>query len=159
MKCKNCESEISEANNFCPDCGSAVVKGDSFEGKTNEGSAFSNMSKFKKVGLGASLFAVGLIGVALFSSGNSGSTPSSQITVEEFYCSFGTQVASTVISSSASETVYAFVTVGLYGSEGTLQHTATNYAYVEPGGTSLVNVSLSPYMYTVGDCRVMNAGH
>lgn len=156
MKCQSCESEINEEKNFCPDCGNAIVKSQEPEVESNEGSRLANMPLLAKVWIGALVVAVLIVTAAIFSGGNS---PSSEISVDEFYCSYGTETASTVISSSASETVYAFVTVGLYGSEGTLQHTATNYGYVEPGGRALVNVSLSPYMYTVGDCRVINAGY
>lgn len=159
MKCQSCESEIDAEKNFCPECGNAVVKSNEPEGETNEGSDLANTPLSVKVWIGALVVVVLIVTGAIFSGGNSGTTPSSEITVEEFYCSYGTETASTVISSSASETVNAFVTVGLYGSEGTLQHTATNYGYVEPGGKALVNVSLSPYMYTVGDCRVVNAGY
>lgn len=159
MKCQSCKSEIDEEKNFCPDCGRAVVKSKEPEAKDDEVFGWDNIDKSVKIGIGALVVAVLIVVAAVFSSGNSGTAPSSEITVDEFYCSFGTETASTVISSSASETVYAFVTVGLYGSEGTLQHTATNYGYVEPGGRALVNVSLSPYMYTVGDCRVINAGY
>lgn len=81
------------------------------------------------------------------------------ITVEKFACTLGTRTASTILKNSGRESVNAFVTVGLYGSEGTLQHTATNWGLVEAGGTSLINVSLDPYFYSVGKCSIINVGY
>lgn len=162
MNCSDCKSEVRNEANFCPFCGEALQISRSDDEQEKTESWFSNLSETSRTSLFAFIAVFVIIVVALFSlgSGNgSGSDTSNEISVDEFYCSYGTQTASIVVSSSASETVNAFVTVGLYGSEGTLQHTATDYSYVEPGGSALINVSLSPYMYTVGDCRVVNSGY
>ena len=81
------------------------------------------------------------------------------ISVKQFGCTVGTSVASAIVESRLKESVNAFVSVGLYGSEGTLQHTAVGYQIVEPGGRSLINVPLDPYIYTAGDCRIINVGY
>jgi len=173
LNCQECNKEIRESANFCPFCGTQILApGIQTDQNLLEGDA-NTFGLFEKINERLSPLAKGTLTVVLIAvfssifilltSGNGGGSSSNKssgdIVVDEFYCSIGTETASIVISSKLEETVNAFVTVGLYGSEGTLQHTATSYAFVEPGGTSLVNVPLDPYVYTVGDCKVVNSGY
>lgn len=177
QNCRNCEFKLREGANFCPKCGQNVAGVIATEpapldtihdGEGPRGYLPKALNKNQMIAAVFTVLAIiVLMVIAAISSsgsghGNSGGgssgTLSGDLYVDEFYCSIGTTTASAIISSTVSETVYAFVTVGLYGSDGTLQATNTEYQYVEPGGQSLVNIPLGG-TYIVGDCRVINVGY
>ena len=161
--CLYCQKSVRENARYCPYCGQSMALEGLLQTAGEEDSAVQNFKKSvsPKVVYFVLAFIALLVLIAAFASmgsGGSNNDSSGSVSVDEFYCSFGTQTASVVVSSSASETVYAYVTVGLYV-DGTLQHSATDYEYVEPGGQSLINVSLYPYSFMVGDCRVIDVGY
>lgn len=174
MVCDFCLGRVQESAKFCPSCGlnlsegknrnEGVVMAEDAHQKITEASSESWMAKNKKLSLGLGAVAAGFLMIILLgTSGGGGSVgPSNQsnpIEVERFGCSYGTEVASAIVRNNGSEGVNAFVTVGLYGSEGTLQWSGTEWGYVEPGGTSLINVRLGGYIYLVGECKIINAAY
>ena len=161
-ECIACAEEILGAAVLCKHCGTRQDDPEfSIIATERETKSIQSGASSKKTTLviGASVGAALLI-LAGFISTLSAPDSGSQggITVEEFGCSFGTRAASAIVRSSLDEGVNAFVSVGLYG-DGVLVHSAVGYGFVEPGGKALINVSLAPYSFIAGECKIINSGY
>ena len=170
MKCTTCQTSLGTNARFCSGCGMQVhenvpahqdVKVPPGASVSFEETFESWMSKnSRKVWWAAGAVTVLLvIGGLISSSGGGSNYDSNGITVEQFGCSFGTEVASAIVKNNTNEAKNAFVTVGLYGTEGTLQWSGTEWGMVEAGGKRLINVRLGGYMFIRGDCKIINVGY
>ena len=180
MKCGLCGELLRPSAKFCPECGtqrhvrleeraetqasepgtanSTAQKSASEVVETILASAKKSPAKYLGI-VGGSI--VGLLIIASLSSGSSEQTSydPNGITLVEFGCSFGTTVASAIVRNNTDEALNAFVTVGLYGDNGTLQWDGSEYGMVEARGTRLINVTLGGYQFTRGDCKIINVGY
>lgn len=163
-KCNRCDFDSLTSSKFCPNCGMKLQPS-----REEASPNFSSLRLFWDTNKGKSAIALGVLaGLSVLAFGLGGlgggsdrtsDGPSNALTVEQFGCSYGTEVASAIIRNNSQEAVNAFVTVGLYSSEGTLQWSGTNYGLVEAGGKSLINVRLGGYIYSVGQCKIINTGY